>query len=267
MAKKLPWANKDLGQHFLNDQKVIKEITDDFKDQAKNIIEIGPGPGILTELLASHQLPFHVIEKDTRMIEYLGEILPEQNIYFGDALEVDYSEFIKERGIADELWLVSNLPYNVSTPLLLKFLQTPEIKYMTLMFQKEVADKVYPFATKKNFMGSLMALSLTYFEADLLCKVPPGAFIPPPKVDSAVITFKRRKNPVVALCDFNKFEKFLRATFQFKRKQIGKNLASYIGREQLNKILEEMGLPTTIRAEALQLEDLQKLYNLCQEVK
>ena len=87
------------------------------------------------------------------MSEYLGDIVKKENINFGDALKFDYSEFIKERGLEQDLWLVSNLPYNVASPLLVKFLQVPEIKYMTLMFQKEVADKVYPFSTKKNFMG------------------------------------------------------------------------------------------------------------------
>jgi len=262
MAKKLPWANKDLGQHFLKDQGIITSITEDFADVAKNVIEIGPGPGILTEHLSNHGLPFHVIEKDKRMIDYLGDIVKEGNINFTDALKVDYSEFIKERGIDEDLWLVSNLPYNVSTPLLLMFLQTPEIKYMTLMFQKEVADKVFPFATKKNFMGSLMCLSQTYFETDLLCKAPPGAFIPPPKVDSAVITFKRRENPIVPLSEFKTFEKFLRSVFQFKRKQIGKNLKAYADKEQLETALAQIDQPITVRAEALQLDDIQKLYKL-----
>lgn len=265
MSKKLPWANKDLGQHFLKDQKVITGITDDFKDSAKNIIEIGPGPGILTEHLANHQLPFHVIEKDKRMIEYLGDIVKDGNINFIDALKINYSEFIKERGIEEDLWLVSNLPYNVSTPLLIMFLQTPEIKYMTLMFQKEVADKVFPFSSKKNTMGSLTTLSQTYFETQLLCQVPPGAFIPPPKVDSAVITFKRIADPIIPLSEFSKFEKFLRALFQFKRKQIAKGLTSYANRDELEILLKEIDQPITVRAEALQLSDIQKLYILLRD--
>lgn len=265
MSKKLPWANKELGQHFLNDLKVINTITDDFKDDAKNIIEIGPGPGILTDHLTLHDLPFHVIEKDKRMIDYLYPLLKRENITFADALKVDYSEYINERKISDELWLVSNLPYNVSTPLLIKFLQVPEIKYMTLMFQKEVADKVNPFATKKNYMGSLLGLSQNYFETGLLCQVPPGAFTPPPKVDSAVITFKRIENPIIPLEEFSRFEKFLRATFQFKRKQLGKVLSTYTTKEKLKVALDELGIPITIRAEALQLDDLQKLYILLKE--
>lgn len=260
MSQKLPFANKDLGQHFLNDKNVIEKITSDFSSTAKNIIEIGPGPGILTKKLASHKKNFHVIEKDERMIEYLKPILPSENILFTDALEINYQEFIRERNLGEELWLVSNLPYNVSTPLLLKFLQVPEIKYMTLMFQKEVADKVFPFATKKNFMGSLMALSLTYFDGNLLCKVPPGAFIPPPKVDSAVITFRRKEQSVIPLSDFHSFEKFLRVAFGQKRKQLGNVLSSYASSEDINLAFESLNIPTTIRAEALTLKEVQNLY-------
>ncbi len=262
---KLPWANKELGQHFLNNQNIITKITDDFADRAKHIIEVGPGPGVLTKHLAAHDSNLNVVEMDTRMIEYLGPIVKEENILFTDALALDFDQFINDKGIGEECWLVSNLPYNISTPLLLKFLQTPKIKYMTLMFQREVADKVFAFATKKNFMGSLMALSQTYFKTSLLVKAPPGAFTPPPKVDSAVISFERIENPVIALEDFPKFEKFLRAVFQFKRKQIGKVLKSYAPAERIAAGLESINQPLTVRAEALKLEDLQNLYKFLNE--
>lgn len=256
----LPFANKDLGQHFLKDQSIIKKITDDFKDQALNILEIGPGPGILTTHLAAHQLPLHVVEKDQRMAEYLTPILSNEVINFTDALALDYTQFIDERAIKEELWLVSNLPYNISTPLLIKFLQTPSIKFMTLMFQKEVADKVFAFSSKKNFMGSLMALSQTYFETSLLCKASPGAFVPPPKVDSAVISFKRIQNPVINASDFSGFERFLRAVFHFKRKQLGKVLKNYTTKDKIDLALEKTEILPNIRAEALTLSDLQNLY-------
>lgn len=260
MKKPLPFANKDLGQHFLKDTKVITGITSDFSDKAQAIIEIGPGPGILTENLSLHNLPFHVIEKDERMEEYIEQFVDKENINFTDALEVNYSEFIKERGLDKNLWLVSNLPYNVSTPLLLLFLQTPEIKYMTLMFQKEVADKVFAFSRTKNVMGSLMSLSQTYFKTSLLFKVAPGAFIPPPKVDSAVISFERIEEPVISLNEFKSYEKFLRLVFSQKRKQMKKVLKSVYAEDKVIKTLEALNLPLTIRAEALELSDIQNLY-------
>ncbi|WP_412470272.1 MULTISPECIES: 16S rRNA (adenine(1518)-N(6)/adenine(1519)-N(6))-dimethyltransferase RsmA [unclassified Halobacteriovorax] len=262
---KLPWANKELGQHFLNNQNIITKITDDYADVAKNIIEVGPGPGILTKHLAAHDGNLNVVEMDTRMIEYLGPIVKEENILFTDALALDFDQFISDKNISDELWLVSNLPYNISTPLLLKFLQTPAIKYMTLMFQKEVADKVFAFASKKNFMGSLMALSQTYFKTSLLVKAPPGAFTPPPKVDSAVISFERLESPVIPLSEFSKFEKFLRAVFQFKRKQLGKVLKTYAPADKIAEALAKINQPLTVRAEALKLDDLQNLYKYLNE--
>ena len=258
--KKLPQANKALGQHFLRSEKVITDITEDFKDVAKGMIEIGPGPGILTEGLSKHQLPFYLIEKDERFPELLKEFVAPENIHSGDALEVNLEEKIKEWKL-ENVWLVSNLPYNVSTPLLINFLQTPSLKWMTLMFQREVADKVFAIDTRKGkAMNSLMALSQTFFEVKLLCKVPPGAFSPPPKVDSAVLSFIRIEEPVIPLEDFKKYEKFLRHLFQFKRKQVGKILKSYAPKEQVEQTLEKLQIPPSARAESFNLEEIQLLF-------
>lgn len=259
---KLPQANKTLGQHFLVDQKIITKITSDFETEAEVILEIGPGPGILTESLSQKKLPLHVIDKDERFPEYLREFVEEENIHITDALDWNLESGFEDWGWRGKtVWLVSNLPYNVSTPLLVKFLQSPSIKLMTLMFQREVADKVYAFDTREGkAMNSLMALSQTYFEAKILCKVPPGAFSPPPKVDSAVLSFVRRENPVVPLSDFRAFEKFLRHLFQFKRKQMGKILRASFEKEKLEKAFETTGLTSNLRAEALNLTQIQNLY-------
>ncbi|MGZ3789233.1 MAG: 16S rRNA (adenine(1518)-N(6)/adenine(1519)-N(6))-dimethyltransferase RsmA [Bacteriovorax sp.] len=265
MKLELPSADKSLGQHFLRDQNVIQKICADFKDQASAMVEIGPGPGILTEHLAKIDLPFFVIEKDTRFGVYLEQFLSPSQITMGDALQVKLSEFFKEKKIADKkIWLVSNLPYNVASPLLINFLQAEEIKYMTLMFQKEVADKVFPFSTTKNFMSSLLVLSQTYFECDLLLKVPPGAFAPPPKVDSAVLTMKRRETPLVPLLEFRELEKFLRQMFSQKRKQLGGVLKSSYPAPKIQECFLALDLPLTIRAEALGLDQVLDLYRkLC----
>jgi 16S rRNA (adenine1518-N6/adenine1519-N6)-dimethyltransferase len=264
---KLPVAKKALGQHFLVDQKIISKITDDFSQESEAIVEVGPGPGILSEGLSKHELPFQVIDKDERFPEYLKEFLPEENIHITDALEWDFEGGFKDWGWQEKtIWLVSNLPYNVSTPLLINFLQAPSIKYMTLMFQREVADKVFAIDTRKGkAMNSLMALSQTYFDVGLLCKVPPGAFSPPPKVDSAVLSFKRKDTPIVPLADFKSFERFLRHLFQFKRKQMGKILKSNYSIECLEKTWNELSLSPQTRAEALTLEDIQKLYQTLKE--
>ena len=131
---------------------------------------------------------------------------------------------------------------------------------MTLMFQKEVADKVFPFATTKNFMNSLLVLCQSYFECDLLAKVPPGAFAPPPKVDSAVISFTRRATPLVPLSEFKTLEKFLRQMFSQRRKQIGGVLKSYYLPEKIKESFDSIGLATTLRSEVFTLEQVLELY-------
>jgi len=263
VSKNLPRADKNLGQHFLRDQKVIDDITDDFKDEAGAIVEVGPGPGILTEFLAKHDLPFYVIEKDKRFPEYLEKFIPSDSITLCDALEVNLNTFFEDKNIHDkDIWLVSNLPYNVSVPLLVNFIKAPQIKYMTLMFQKEVADKVITFISKKKnkAMGSLLALSQTYFEVSVLCQAPPVAFQPPPKVDSTVVSFKRIENPIIPLSEFQSFEKFLRKVFQFKRKQLGGVLKNFYEAEKLEQAFANCEIQRTDRAESFSLETIQKLY-------
>ncbi|WP_127718178.1 16S rRNA (adenine(1518)-N(6)/adenine(1519)-N(6))-dimethyltransferase RsmA [Halobacteriovorax sp. HLS] len=264
MTKKLPWADKNLGQHFLRSESIINSITEDFKDEAQAMIEVGPGPGILTEFLAKHDLPFHVIEMDKRFPEYLEQFISKDQITLSDALKVDLPTFFAQKNIADkDIWLVSNLPYNVSVPLLINFIQAPQIKYMTLMFQKEVADKVVNFVgKKKNSMGSLLCLTQNYFEVNVLCQAPPGAFQPPPKVDSTVISFKRKESPLIPIEEFREFEEFLRKIFKFKRKQLGSILKNYYEKEVLEKACEEVGVQRTDRAEAFDLEVIQNLYKV-----
>ncbi len=267
MKLELPLANKSLGQHFLKDKTVIDSICTDFEGRAEAIVEIGPGPGILTESLAERskkeKIPFFVIEKDDRFPEYLRQFIEPHQITMTDALAVHLSAWFKEKSIADKkIWLVSNLPYNISTPLLINFLQATEIKYMTLMFQKEVADKVFPFSTTKNFMGSLHALTMAYFDSALLCKVPPGAFVPAPKVDSAVLTLVRKETPLVPMEEFHKYEKFLRLLFSQKRKQLGGLLKSSFPVELIQESFASINVPLTIRSEALTLDQVISLYRM-----
>tara|TARA_R110002072_G_scaffold534_6_gene3932 strand:- start:108227 stop:109030 length:804 start_codon:yes stop_codon:yes gene_type:complete len=259
--QKFPQANKSLGQHFLIDQNVIELITTNFTEVAKNVLEVGPGPGVLTKHLASKDLPIFLVEKDARFPALLKEYVNEDDIFLHDALKFDFEEKFKEKNWKD-VWLVSNLPYNVSSPLLVQFLQLPSIKYMTLMFQREVADKAFPIDTRVGkAMNSLLALTQNYFEVSLLCKVPQGAFQPPPKVESAVLSFVRRDEPLIPLAEFKAYERFLRHLFRFKRKQVGKILKSYqTDIDKVNEALSAVGRDRTDRAESFKLEEIQKLY-------
>ena len=116
-----PKANKKLGQHYLNNQDTIKKICHDFVKDASAIIEIGPGPATLSKELASSKLPFYMIEKDERFLEILNQLIPRPTIINADALELDFSTEIFDKNLnIDNFWLVSNLPYNVGVPIMLK---------------------------------------------------------------------------------------------------------------------------------------------------
>ncbi|MCK5072328.1 MAG: ribosomal RNA small subunit methyltransferase A [Bacteriovoracaceae bacterium] len=255
------YAKKKLGQHFLVNKQVAREIADDWARESSAIIEVGPGKGVLTDLLIEWNIPTHAIEKDERMRDILLDILEENQITFGDALKIDLEKLVDDLSWNDEkIWLVSNLPYNISVPLMMKFTRVENIKYMTLMFQKEVGEKIVPNSNKKNIMNSLMAICCNYFDCKQLCKVHPGSFAPPPEVESVVISFKRWDHPTIPLREFDSYEQFLRRLFAFKRKQIGTILKRTYEKSRLLDALNECGISTTDRAESLDLLTIQTLY-------
>ena len=257
---KLPTANKKLGQHFLTSEKVINKICGNFANECDIIIEVGPGPGILTQKLSQIGKPLYVIEKDSRFEDKLKEIVPAENIFMQDALKFSWSKFNRVNKLSEKkIWLVSNLPYNVGTVLFTNFLEVPYIKYMTLMFQKEVGQKTYVRETK-NQMNGLLFLSTNYFQTKQLIKVPPGCFSPPPKVDSVVVSYIRKEKPEVPIEEFKELNSFMRLTFGMKRKQLIKVLKARYEAPKITKALEDCQILTTIRAEALTLDQLLSLY-------
>lgn len=264
----LPKADKELGQHFLRDQNVIKLITEDFKDVADVIVEVGPGPAVLSQHLVKYGIPYYFIEKDVRFAEQLDLIVPEENRIYADAVKFNWPNFIEENNLQNKkIWLVSNLPYNVSSPLFFSFVQVPQIQYMTLMFQKEVGEKTYHRQHEKNQMSSILSIALNFFETKQLIKVSPGAFTPPPKVDSVVVSYNRHDKPVVPLSEYKKYESFLRSTFQQRRKQIGSVLKSAIPKDKKDDFFLRSGVEPTLRAEALKLEQIYALYQSFKDIE
>ncbi len=262
MKNKLPKANKELGQHFLRDQTVISKITSDWADQAEVIVEVGPGPAVLTELLAKNKKPLYLIEKDMRFKERLEEFLSSpEKLYLMDALKFDWNVFLKENELQNKkIWLVSNLPYNVGTLLFVQFLEISQIKYMTLMFQKEVGDKTY-LGHGKNQMNGLLALSLNYFNSKRLIKVPPGCFTPPPKVDSVVVSYSRNDSPEISIENFNRLNKFTRLLFSQRRKQMASVLKQSYKKENIQQACQMAEIAETARAETLNFEQVIRLFN------
>lgn len=255
---RFPQANKSFGQHFLASPTVISKITSPLPKGTDAIVEIGPGPAVLTPHLKNYGLPMFVIEMDERFVELLAPVVGAENIYRQDALLFDWKAFLEKHNFKN-IWLVSNLPYNVSVPLTLSFLRIPEITHMTLMYQKEVAEKILP-RDPKNSMGSLHALCVSQFEIKHVVHAPPGAFVPPPKVDSLVLNFSRRDVPLMPLAEIDRFESYLRLVFAQRRKQLGGILKKDWGAEATEKAMSKAGLDKEIRAEALTLDQVLRLY-------
>lgn len=265
MSDKAPRANKDLGQHYLKDKTVIEKIITDFKSEAEAIIEVGPGPATLTRDLASLGLPFYVVERDERFIPLLSEFLRSDQIVHTDALAIDWESFINEREDlkGKKVWLVSNLPYNISAPLTLNFIKAPSIHFMSLMYQLEVAQKISPPANEMHkSMNSLLALCQNFHAVKVLCKVPPGAFSPPPQVQSMVLSFRKNESPAFPLEEYAAYENFLRLAFSQRRKQLAGVLKSRYKLDLVQNALEQVKATPTIRAEALSLGQVEALYTI-----
>ena len=257
---KFPTANKSFGQHFLCSPTVIKKITSPLPEGCDAIVEVGPGPAVLTPHLASYGVPIFVIEMDERFVELLAPVVGPENIFRQDALEFDWPVFLTKQGFKS-IWLVSNLPYNVSVPLTLAFLRIPQITQMTLMYQKEVAQKILP-NDPRNSMGSLHVLMQSQFDLSHVVYAPPGAFTPPPKVDSQVLNFNRRSQPLIELSRIDHFESYLRLIFGQRRKQLGGILRKEWGSDKTTHSMEASKLSLEIRAEALTLKQVLNLYEI-----
>lgn len=254
----VPKALKFFGQHYLKDQNVIKTICDQDVATSDFTVEVGPGPATLTKALAEQSKKLFLLERDERFQEILEEIVSPENIFWGDALKFDWNQAITQLKLNGQKGrLISNLPYNVGTVLLRQFIEVKEIHWMTLMFQKEVADKII---ISKNDMNSLGALINTYFETKLLIKVKPGAFAPPPKVDSLVIHLQKRDKPMLPFEQLNTYELFLRNIFQNKRKQLQSIIKTFYPHTN-ESILSELQINPQIRTETLTLDQIIQIFH------
>lgn len=240
-------AKKSLGQHFLLDLNLTARIARGAGDLAGvAVIEVGPGPGGLTRaLLDSAAREVIAVERDPRCVEALGELVAESGgrlrLVAGDALEID-----AESLAAAPRAIVSNLPYNVGTPLLIGWLRRIEaFESLTLMFQKEVADRLAAKPGSKAY-GRLSVLSQWRAEVKPLFNLPARAFTPPPKVDSTVVRLTPRAAPEPA--PWAAFERVTAAAFGQRRKMLRASLRVLGDSENL---LAQAGLPPTARAEEI----------------
>jgi len=249
-------ARKRFGQNFLEDIGVISAIGNAISPQPnEHIVEIGPGLGALTSELIGRAKQLTLIELDRDLLPKLEHKFQEKDawsILSADALEVDFSELAG----AGQIRVVGNLPYNISTPLIFHLLEyANQIQDMHFMLQKEVVLRL----TAKPGTGAWGRLSLMvqYFcDAEFLLEVPPEAFNPAPKVDSAVVRLTPRPPPYPAK-DLNQLELVIKTAFAQRRKTLRNTLKSLFNAEQLI----ELGIDPSARAETLHLEQYVMLSN------
>ena len=254
------FPNKGLGQHFLKDRGVVEKIIAQCPLNCQGIVEIGPGMGALTEPLSRLNTSLAVIEKDRRFGQQLRQWVKEHRLFMGDALAINYAPVFQSLG-SESCWLVSNLPYKIAGPLMIHLFSLSFVEHMTLMMQKEVGQKLCPAPQQKNKANGLWAMGQNHFSISKVCTVPPGAFSPPPQVQSVVLHFHRRPRPVIPLKEFGDLETFCRRLFGHKRKQMLTVLSPFYGKEKVRSLLEGLGLSPLARAESLNLQEVQNLFN------
>ncbi|MEC9209061.1 MAG: 16S rRNA (adenine(1518)-N(6)/adenine(1519)-N(6))-dimethyltransferase RsmA [Bacteroidota bacterium] len=242
-------AKKHLGQHFLNDTGVASDITDLLSKNTKNVVEIGPGMGVLTQFLITNDYTTQVVEIDTESVFYLRLNYPNLNIYEGDFLQLN----LKEK-YPFNFSLIGNFPYNISSQILFKaFENRDQIPEIVGMFQKEVAERIVCKKGKKR--GILSVLLQAFYDIEYCFTVNENVFIPPPKVKSAVIKLLRNKRHKLSV-DENKFIKVVKVAFNQRRKTLRNSLKplTLIHKKEIANLL-------TLRAEQLSVDDFIKLTN------
>ncbi len=215
-------AKKHLGQHFLTDENIAKKIVNTLSLHGyKNVLEIGPGMGVLTKYLLQKELTTHVIEIDAESVEYLKNNYPNlaSRISQKNVLKYDLSLIFKNKPFA----IIGNFPYNISSQILFKTIEhRRQIPEFSGMFQKEVAQRICSKEGSKVY-GILSVLTQAFYNAEYLFTVPPSVFNPPPKVDSGVLLLIRKTNFKLP-CNETLFFKVVKTAFQQRRKTLRNSL-------------------------------------------
>ena len=265
-------ANKSLGQNFLINEEVVEEIIESSNINKEDlIIEIGPGLGTLTKYLLEKAGKVICVELDNKMIKILQDrffLYDNLEIINQDILKVDLDEIIKEvkeKGKIKKAKIVANLPYYITTPIIMKLLEEKlDLESITVMIQKEVADRLIACPGDKE-TGAITYAVYYYAKAKGIIEVPKNSFIPAPEVTSKVINLKLRKEPEVKVRNEKLMFEIIKSAFMQRRKTLLNALTNakvFINKEEGMHILEKLGLDINIRAEKLSLENFADITNM-----
>ncbi|HEY8280041.1 MAG TPA: 16S rRNA (adenine(1518)-N(6)/adenine(1519)-N(6))-dimethyltransferase RsmA [Bdellovibrionota bacterium] len=271
----MTFAKKSLGQNFLIDKGAIAKIVQAVPPSTPLLLEIGPGRGALSSELFQKAERFCVLEKDDVFAKNIGETLfvhgsRAHTVFHSDALEFDWERIWTESGvpIGTQLSVCANLPYNVATEIFFRLLALRDrIPLMVLMFQKEVAERIAAKPGTRD-SGTLSVAAQNFYSVRIQQTLKPGAFRPSPKVDSAVLEFKRLEQPIVPFASeeaFSAFMKHVRAAFAHRRKTLLNSLSmelGHISKAELEKRLASVGIEGIRRAETLTIAEFGKLHSV-----
>jgi 16S rRNA (adenine1518-N6/adenine1519-N6)-dimethyltransferase len=247
-----------LGQHFLHDPKILDRIAEAVgATAADTVLEIGPGPGGLTEALARRAGRVIAIEKDAEIIDALRARVPAATIVEGDALELDWAAL----GGGTGGLVAGNIPYNITSPLLDKALTPPRPRRIVFLVQREVALRVGAGPGDRDY-GALTVGIQAVARAEVLFRVPAGAFHPVPKVDSAVLRLEPLAEPLVRDDEVRSFRAAVVGLFGFRRKQLVRGVRELTGwgAGQAGGVVGQAGLEGTVRPEVLAPAEFLRLH-------
>ncbi len=270
-------ANKSLGQNFLINQEVVEAIVESSQISKEDlVIEIGPGLGTLTKYLLETARKVICIELDKKMIKILEDrfsLYENFTLINQDVLKVDLQELIEKEKQNKEIKnvkIVANLPYYITTPIIMKLLEEQlDLESITVMIQKEVADRLIAIPGEKE-TGAITYSVYYYAQAQGILEVPNSSFIPEPEVTSKVIKLTIRKEPPVKVNAREVMFRIIKCAFMQRRKTLLNALVNtniFNNKEQGTQILEKLGIEVNSRAENLTLEDYARITDLVFPIK
>ncbi|MCR4989626.1 MAG: 16S rRNA (adenine(1518)-N(6)/adenine(1519)-N(6))-dimethyltransferase RsmA [Lachnospiraceae bacterium] len=266
---------KRFGQNFLIDANIVEKIvTGSGVTKEDTVLEIGPGIGTMTRHLCERAKKVIAVEIDKALIPILKDTLSEYDnvvIINEDILKIDLNELIETYAGKEGIKVVANLPYYITTPIIMGLFESKaDIKSITVMIQKEVADRMCKGPGSKDY-GALSLAVQYYSKPEMIALVSPGCFIPRPKVGSSVIRLERYKEPPVRVKSEKLMFDVIKAAFSQRRKTLANCLSHYpelgINREKTVEMLEKMGLDGSIRGERLTLTQFGELSDMICEIK
>lgn len=258
--------SKAMGQNFLIESWVPRDIADSCgADEGTGVLEIGPGIGPLTQQLARRAGKVVSVELDARLYPVLRETMRGADNFTlieGDAMKLDFAQVVQEHFSGLRPILCANLPYNITTPVLTKCVESRCFDSLTVLIQKEVAQRICAEAGTAEY-GAFTVLMQYYTAPQLLFTVPASCFLPAPKVTSAVIHCPVRKTPPVEVVSESALWRTVKAGFALRRKTLVNSLQTgyQLPKERLAEIVTACGLSPTVRGERLTLEDFARLTN------